>query len=73
MAQFDKNETTPQSSTAPKSNLNSSGKDDSITHKVGDVVERVGEKLKEMGADKVGSAVYNAGNKLEHKDQAKKH
>lgn len=44
----------------------------SITHKVGDAVERVGEKLKDLGAKKVGTAVYNAGNKLEHSKDVKK-
>ncbi len=48
-------------------------KDETIAQKVGDVVERVGEKLKDMGAEKLGSAVYNAGNKLEHSDKGGKH
>ena len=43
----------------------------SVTSKLGDKVERVGEKLKNMGADKLGGAVYNAGNKLEHSKDSK--
>ncbi|CAN5690308.1 hypothetical protein BH10BDE1_BH10BDE1_01230 [soil metagenome] len=46
-------------------------KDPSISHKVGDAVERVGEKLKDVGAEKLGNSVYQAGNKLEHKDERK--
>ena len=38
----------------------------SLKHKTGDVIERMGEKLKDMGAVKAGNAVYKAGNKLEH-------
>ena len=44
----------------------------SMTKKLGDTVERVGEKLKDMGAHKAGTAVYNAGNKLEHSKDVKK-
>ena len=43
-----------------------------VSHKLGDAVERVGEKLKDLGATKVGSKVYNAGNKLEHSKDVKK-
>lgn len=44
---------------------------ESLRHKAGDAIERVGEKLKEMGAEKLGSKVYNAGNKLEHSGEKK--
>ncbi len=44
----------------------------SVTSKLGDKVERVGEKLKDMGADKLGNAVYNTGNKIEHSRDNKK-
>lgn len=47
--------------------------EESLLHKAGDAIERVGEKLKDMGAEKLGQAVYRAGNKLEHSDDAKKH
>lgn len=69
----------PQYSKNVKTNSSKSGmntgvqKDETIAQKVGDVVERVGEKLKDMGAEKLGSAVYNAGNKLEHSDKGGKH
>lgn len=48
-------------------------KDNSLTHKAGDIIERAGEKLKDMGAEKLGNAVYKAGNKLEHSEEKKKH
>lgn len=44
-------------------------KDESLSHKAGDAIERVGEKLKDVGAEKLGNAVYKAGNKLEHSDK----
>ena len=70
MPQYNKNVKTA----SPKSGLKSGvKKDETIAQKVGDVVERVGEKLKGMGAEKLGSAVYNAGNKLERPDKAGKH
>ena len=72
MAQFDKNEE-PATSTVKPDVKAGMKKDESIAYKVGDVVERVGEKLKDMGANKIGSAVYNAGNKLEHSEELKKH
>lgn len=40
----------------------------SFTKKAGDVLERAGEKLSNIGATKVGKKIYDAGNKLEHKD-----
>ena len=45
-------------------------KDESIKHKLGDAIERVGEKLTDMGASKIGKQVYNAGNKLEHSEES---
>ncbi|MCC2679625.1 MAG: hypothetical protein K0R29_2201 [Pseudobdellovibrio sp.] len=45
----------------------------SIAKRLGDKVERAGEKIRGMGATKLGNAVYRAGNKLEHsKDNKKK-
>jgi hypothetical protein len=35
-------------------------------HKVGDAIERVGQKIQDAGAGKAGRAVYNAGDKIEH-------
>ena len=46
--------------------------DKSLTRKVGDKVERAGEKLKDLGADKLGDAVYKTGNKIEHSKDNKK-
>lgn len=36
--------------------------------KLGDAIERVGEKVSNAGATRIGGKIYNAGNKLEHKD-----
>lgn len=35
-------------------------------HKVGDAIEKAGDKLQEMGATKAGAKVREAGDKLEH-------
>lgn len=43
----------------------------STSHKVGDAIERVGEKVKDMGADKIGQKIYNTGNKIEHSNEKK--
>lgn len=40
-----------------------------LTHKAGDALERLGEILSKVGATRIGQAVYNAGNKLEHKNE----
>jgi hypothetical protein len=45
---------------------------ESFTHKTGDKVERMGQKVKNAGAEKLGNAIYNAGDKLEH-SRDKKH
>lgn len=44
---------------------------DAFTKKAGDKLERVGEKISKAGAKKIGDAVYNAGNKLEHLNERK--
>lgn len=54
------------------SELDKSSRKESISHKVGDKVERAGEKLKNAGAQTLGNAVYKAGNKLEHASDHKK-
>ncbi len=41
-------------------------KKESLTHKVGDKLERLGQKISNAGAPKIGKAVYEAGNKIEH-------
>lgn len=43
----------------------------SLTKRLGDKVERAGEKIRGMGATKLGNAVYRAGNKLEHSKDKK--
>ena len=40
----------------------------SFTHKLGDAIERIGEVVSKTGATRLGSAIYNFGNKVEHKD-----
>jgi hypothetical protein len=46
-------------------------KKDSFTHKVGDKVERFGEKISNAGAPKTGKVIYDAGNKIEHMNDDK--
>lgn len=46
-------------------------KDDSLSHKVGDSIERLGEKVMKAGAEKLGKAIYNAGDKIEHMNDGK--
>lgn len=48
---------------------NKSGEKDSLRHKAGDKLERLGEKVSKAGLPKTGKAIYNAGNKLEHSDK----
>ncbi len=52
-------------------NRNASDKKDSFSRKLGDKIERVGEKLREKGATKLGNAVYRAGDKIEHSGEEK--
>lgn len=37
-----------------------------FAHKTGDQIERLGEKISNAGAEKLGKVVYDAGNKIEH-------
>jgi hypothetical protein len=39
---------------------------ESLSKKLGDKIERIGEKVSRVGARKIGRAIYNAGNKIEH-------
>lgn len=59
--QFNPNTSKPQT---PK-------KEESLSHKVGDKIERLGEKVIKAGAPKLGKAIYNAGDKLEHMNDNK--
>jgi hypothetical protein len=44
----------------------------SLAHKLGDVCERIGEMVSSIGAKKLGSKIYNYGNRLEHKSDTVK-
>ena len=44
-------------------NLNNKEK---FSHKVGDQIEKLGKKITDAGAQKIGKAVYNTGNSIEH-------
>jgi hypothetical protein len=39
---------------------------ENLTHKAGDALERLGEKVTNAGAEKLGKVIYDAGNKIEH-------
>lgn len=42
-----------------------------FVRKTGDAMERAGEKIADAGAEKIGSKVYNAGDKVEHSQDDK--
>ena len=44
---------------------------DSLSHKAGDKLERIGEKVSNGGMNKIGNAISNAGDKLEHMNDKK--
>ncbi len=46
----------------PKSHQKKQG----FAKKVGDALERTGEKVQKAGMPKTGRAIYNAGDKIEH-------
>ena len=46
-------------------------KKENVSQKVGDFVERVGQKISDAGAKKVGNAIHNAGDKIEHSQDNK--
>lgn len=43
-----------------------------LASKLGDAIERVGEKLTRAGSKKVGKKIYEAGDRLEHKNDVVK-
>lgn len=43
-------------------------KKSSFNKGLGDKIERLGEKISSIGGTKIGKKIYDAGNKLEHKD-----
>lgn len=47
------------------------GKNESFTRKLGDKIERVGEKISEKGADGLGRTVRDLGDKIEHSGDRK--
>ncbi len=55
-----------------KSAADKSSDKEGLAHKVGNKIERVGEKIANAGAEKIGNAVRNAGDKLEHSQDNKK-
>lgn len=40
----------------------------SFNKNLGDKIERLGEKISDAGATKIGRKIYQGGDKLEHKD-----
>lgn len=60
-----------QNKTNPNMNVNNSKKE-GFAHKVGDSIERLGEKVSNAGATKIGNAIRNAGDKIEHSQDDKK-
>ena len=40
-----------------------------LGHVVGDIFERIGEIVSSVGAKKLGSRIYNFGNRLEHRNE----
>jgi hypothetical protein len=61
-------------STADKLNQMSESnkpKKEDVSHKIGDSIERLGEKITQAGAEKLGKTIYKAGNKIEHMNDDK--
>jgi hypothetical protein len=44
---------------------------DSMSHRLGDSIERVGQKISDKGAPRVGEAVRKVGDKVEHLSEKK--
>jgi hypothetical protein len=51
--------------------VKNTGKKESMRDKVGDAVEKLGDKVSGMGAEKLGKKIHNLGDKIE-KDHGKK-
>ena len=45
---------------------------ESVSHKVGDRIEKMGQKISNAGAEKLGEAIKNAGDKIEHMNDKKR-
>ncbi|MGE3260142.1 MAG: hypothetical protein AB7K68_00025 [Bacteriovoracia bacterium] len=52
-----------------KKKFDNKSEKETLRHKAGDKIERLGEKMSNAGLPKTGKAIYNAGNKLEHSDK----
>jgi hypothetical protein len=48
--------------------MKDTAKKSTFTQNLGDKIERLGEKISDAGATKIGQKIYQSGNKLEHKD-----
>lgn len=48
------------------------GNRESFTHRLGDSIERLGKKISNAGAQRLGKAVYNTGDKIEHMNDKRK-
>jgi hypothetical protein len=42
-----------------------------LSHKVGDTIEKVGHKVSDMGATRLGDAISKGGDKVEHMNDEK--
>ena len=49
--------------------MKSVSKKGTLTHNVGDMIERLGEKISSYGAVKLGQKIYKVGNKIEHMNE----
>ena len=61
-----------QNKNTNKSNLKASNKK-SLVDKVGNLVEKVGHKISDAGAPKLGQAIHDLGDKLEKTHSNPKH
>ena len=43
-----------------------------LAHKLGDAIEKVGTKISNAGAPKIGQAIHDLGDKLEHSQDKKR-
>lgn len=44
---------------------------ESLSHRIGDMIERIGERIQRSGSTKLGRRIYEFGNRLEHRDERK--
>lgn len=61
-------------STGTNKTMDSSGKKPGLRKKVGDAIEKLGDKIEHSGMKKVGDAIEKFGDKIEHSgDRVKKY